>query len=145
MVGGVESDDRSPETVFFGRRLEIHAAVAGVFGLCRLNSHCPFPIGRVHARFDLGKDHLGDVRARRLSRTIQSRRFTQVATLQQWDNLADQLRAFTGTLPGSEFVFGTEISDDGTFITVRWRGRDDITANETWKFVDDRIVPRLPC
>lgn len=118
-----------------GRRLQIHAAVAGILCLGGLDALHPRAVLIGHAGADFGKDDLGDICARSLAGGVGFDCFAEIASFEQRDDFPENLTAFHRFLPGVQGILGLKIQNDRPLIARLAAGRGNhVTADEAGKF-----------
>src|SRR5438067_9684910 len=142
--GRVETHDGRPKSSLLVRRLEERAFVIRIFGLGGLDARRPLPIRVLLAGFDLRKNDLRDTTIGTLSGVSGLHDFAEVAAFKKRNSFGNDVRSLLGFLPDTEVLVGSKIQDDRPFVAVRSRRRNNVAADETGKFSDDKIVVGLP-
>ena len=109
-----------------------------------LDARRPLSIGVFFAGFNFGKNHLGDVTVGTLCALSALHDFADVAAFKKRNAFGKDFRSFLRFLPDNEVLVGSKIQDDRPFVAVGSRRRNDVAADETGKFSDDKIVVGLP-
>src|SRR5882724_9252510 len=145
MLRGVETKQRSPMTFIRCGRLEIHSAIARILRLGLLNSGAPFSVGLLHARLDLGENHLGDIcPGLRRFRRFFFHDLPEISASHQGQKFADESSAFFGLLPSMQLGSGFEVQNHDPHVAMFTR-RHDVAADVAGEFRDGRIMTALPC